>query len=110
MKGQTMASHTPGPYSYTPTGGMIYAKGMKPVGYVATAHGEAVKDANGKLFAAAPLMLDILKQATEAWEEQFDGPADQDLDVSGSDLVDWFTEWRGLAKAAIAAVEGKANG
>lgn len=26
--------------------------------------------------------------------EQFDGPPDEDLNVSGADLVDWFGEWR----------------
>ncbi len=32
---------------------------------------------------------------------QFDGPEDEDLEVSGADLVDWFTDWRERAKRAL---------
>ena len=36
----------------------------------------------------------LLAEALAAWSEQFDGPGDKDLSISGADLVDWFTAWR----------------
>ncbi len=39
-------------------------------------------------------MLALLREALAAWAEQFDEPEDQDLSVSGADLVDWFSQWR----------------
>ena len=35
---------------------------------------------------------------------QFDGLADQDLSVSGADLVDWFSQWRLEARTALSEI------
>ena len=42
----------------------------------------------------SPALQSLLTEALGAWSEQFDGHADQDLSVSGADLVDWFADWR----------------
>lgn len=47
-----------------------------------------------QLLGLSPVMLALLREALAAWAEQFDGPEDQDLSVSGADLVDWFSQWR----------------
>jgi hypothetical protein len=52
----------------------------------------------------APAMLAALKEALTAWPESFDGDAPLQ---SCADVVEWFTEWRKQAKAAIAAAEGR---
>jgi hypothetical protein len=52
---------------------------------------------------SAPLLAELLREAVGAWAEQFDGPQDVDLNISGSDLLEWFSEWRIRAKAALAA-------
>lgn len=44
----------------------------------------------------------LLAEACQVWAAQFDGTGDSDLNVSGADLVDWFTEWRGRAKRTLA--------
>ena len=54
--------------------------------------GEAARYA--QLLGLSPVMLALLREALAAWAEQFDGPEDQDLSVSGADLVDWFAQWR----------------
>ena len=48
-------------------------------------------------------MSELLPEATQAWSEQFDGPDDRDLSVSGTDLVDWFAQWRLRARQALDA-------
>ena len=50
--------------------------------------------------AAAPMRL-VLQEALRAWSAQFDGDPQQDLSVSGADLVDWFSQWRLRARAAL---------
>lgn len=44
--------------------------------------------------ALSPVMQALLAEALGAWSEQFDGPEDHDLSISGADLVEWFAEWR----------------
>ena len=52
------------------------------------------------------LTLDgIIRDALAYEAEEFDGPADLDLSVSGADLVDWFTDWRQRARKALKTVE-----
>ena len=41
----------------------------------------------------APLLA-VLQEALDTWAEQFDGPEDEDLSISGADLVEWFAQWR----------------
>ncbi|NPD66278.1 hypothetical protein HN018_23680 (plasmid) [Lichenicola cladoniae] len=74
---------------------------VHPIGE-GTAHC-AEAHANAGLFAASKLMADVLDEATKAWIEQFNGPDDQDLSVSGADLVDWFAQWRLRARKALDA-------
>lgn len=52
--------------------------------------------ANGPLERMTALLTELL--AYEA--ERFEGSA-EDLNVSGADLVDWFTEWRERAKELL---------
>lgn len=40
----------------------------------------------------------FLSELLDYEADEFDGPADQDLEVSGADLVDWFTELRNTAR------------
>lgn len=47
--------------------------------------------------AVAEIIADMLGYAAE----QFDGDPDSDLNVSGADLVDAFSEWRARLKAAM---------
>jgi hypothetical protein len=54
--------------------------------------GEAMQYA--RLLALSPVMQALLAEALGAWSEQFDGPEDHDLSISGADLVEWFAEWR----------------
>ena len=51
----------------------------------------------------SPTMQSLLTEALGAWSEQFDGPDDQDLSVSGADLVDWFADWRLRVRAELPA-------
>ena len=45
----------------------------------------------------------LLAEALGAWSEQFDGPEDHDLSISGADLVEWFAEWRLRARDQLSA-------
>jgi hypothetical protein len=58
----------------------------------------ALRHANG-----GPAMVTVLKDALSAWAEQFDGPQDEDLHLSGADLIEWFTSWRLRAREALKA-------
>lgn len=51
------------------------------------------------LIAAAPAMVEALKAAVLAWPESFDSG---DAELNGGDLLEWFSEWRQQAKAALA--------
>jgi hypothetical protein len=51
----------------------------------------------------SPTMQSLLAEALGAWSEQFDGPDDHDLSVSGADLVDWFADWRLRVRAELSA-------
>ncbi len=44
----------------------------------------------------------LLEEALAYRAEQFDGPEDQDLSVSGADTVEWFTDWRLRLHSALA--------
>lgn len=48
-------------------------------------------------------MVAVLQDALLAWREQFDGPQDDDLHLSGADLIEWFTSWRLRAREALKA-------
>ena len=57
--------------------------------------GEAKRYA--QLLGLSPVMLALLREALDAWSEQFDAPddaPDTDQYVSGADLVEWFAGWR----------------
>ena len=54
-----------------------------------------------ELLGLSPVMLELLREALGAWAEQFDGPEDEDLSVSGADLVDWFADWRLRVRTAL---------
>lgn len=49
----------------------------------------------------APTVFDLLLEALEAWADQFDGPQDEDLYVSGTDLLEWYSDWRLRVRAAL---------
>jgi len=44
----------------------------------------------------------VLRVALAYHAEEFDGPPDQDLNVSGADLVDFFSSWRETARTSLA--------
>jgi hypothetical protein len=58
---------------------------------------------NGRLFAASKTMATALMEATQAWADQFDAPADREISVSGGDLVEWFAAWRLRARQVLNA-------
>ena len=64
---------------------------------------QAEAHANAGLFAASKAMANLLEEATQAWAEQFDGPEDKDLSVSGADLTEWFAQWRLRARETLDA-------
>jgi hypothetical protein len=62
--------------------------------------------ANGRLFGASKTMAAVLIEATQAWADQLDAPADSadhEISVSGGDLVAWFAEWRLRARQVLNA-------
>ena len=66
--------------------------------------GEADQDV--QLLGLSPVMLTLLQEALGAWAERFDAPDDApdgDHYVSGSDLVEWFAEWRLRVRGELAA-------
>ena len=65
--------------------------------------GEAEQYAH--LLGLSPVMLTLLREALAAWEEQFDAPDDapgRDHYVSGSDLIEWFSDWRLRVRRGLA--------
>ena len=48
-------------------------------------------------------MFLLLLEALEAWADQFDGPQDEDAYVSGTDLLEWFSDWRLRLRAALSS-------
>jgi hypothetical protein len=64
---------------------------------------QAEAHANAGLFATSKVMAGLLEEATKVWAEQFDDPDDQDLSISGADLLDWFAQWRLRARKALDA-------
>jgi len=60
---------------------------------------QAETHANGGLFAASKTMSELLIEATQAWTQQFD----DDSEISGADLLQWFAEWRLRARQALDA-------
>jgi hypothetical protein len=55
---------------------------------------------------ALPALRDVLREATNAWGDAFNG----DGHVSGADLLDWFAQWRLRAQAAIQELDtGRAS-
>jgi len=68
-----------------------------------TAEGVHEAEQAAAAIATLPKLYDVLQQATQAWSEEFDGDDETNPSVSGADLVDWFSQWRLAAKAALAA-------
>ena len=58
---------------------------------------QAEAHANGGLFAASRDMSELLAEATQACTEQFD----DDSEISGADLLQWFSQWRVRARLAL---------
>lgn len=56
---------------------------------------------NAHLIAASKPMAEMLLEALRYEADQFDGDPDLPLDVSGADLVDWFTDWRERVKRVL---------
>ena len=56
---------------------------------------------NARLFAVSKQMAALLIELVSYEAEQFDGPDHLDLEVSGSDTVDWLTEFRLRVRAVI---------
>ena len=66
--------------------------------------------ANATLFAASKQMATLLNDAAQAWAAQFDGAQDQDLSISGADLMDWFAQWRLRVRQVLQKVEDQNSG
>lgn len=49
--------------------------------------------------------IELLQKAIEYQREQFDGEPDMPLEVSGADMVDWFTEFRNEAHSLLRSME-----
>jgi len=56
-----------------------------------------------QVMASAPALSAVLMEALQAWSDKFDGPQDEDLHLSGADLIEWFTSWRLRAREALKA-------
>lgn len=61
--------------------------------------------ANARLASKSPEMFDLICEAIEYNEDRFD--AEEDLDVSGADLVDFFTDIRERMKELIDKIAPK---
>jgi len=57
---------------------------------------------NDSLRSALASAADVLRVALGYHADEFDGPPDQDLNVSGADLVEWFSGWRIAARTSLA--------
>lgn len=63
--------------------------------------------ANGRLIVAAPSMAMTLAIAVNDWRDAIDAPDDEDGEINGGDMVDWYCRWQVLARAALdLATEG----
>lgn len=49
-------------------------------------------------------LLDLVREMLEFEADEFDGPADVDLHLSGADMIDAFTGWRTRLKAVLPLV------
>ena len=72
------------------------------VAHDGTAEGGHEAEQAAAAIPALPKLYDVFQQAAQAWSEEFDGDDETDRSVSGADLVDWFSQWRLAAKAALA--------
>ena len=63
------------------------------------AYGVGEADGYARLFARAPTMLRLLREALTLFAAEFDG----DEPINGGDLVDRFGEWRRSAIADLSA-------
>lgn len=81
--------------------------GSKPVlmAVVPDGAGYRVGEAEGhaRLLARSPTMLRLLLEALAIFANEFDGPDDEDRDISGADLVDLFAQWRQRVKVQLPA-------
>jgi hypothetical protein len=50
-------------------------------------------------------MATLLNEAAQAWAAQFDGAQDQDLSISGADLMDWLAQWWLRVRQVLQKVE-----
>ena len=63
--------------------------------------GQAEAFVNAGLFAASKAMAVLLEESVEAWAAQFDDTGNDDGEISGGDLLEWFAGWRLRVKAAL---------
>lgn len=55
-----------------------------------------IREEHNALFNSHAELLEIVREAVDHWAE-----FDNDDEVSGADLVEWFAQWREKAKAKI---------
>lgn len=60
-------------------------------------------DADARLIAASPMLLDFAKEIVEAWGDA----VDKDEDISGCDAVDYLSQLVRTARSRIRAAEGE---
>lgn len=67
-------THTPGPWRFDDEQGVILATDWKPVAFVSfhAADSLAQEEANGHLIAAAPELLQALREIADDYEDRFD--------------------------------------
>ena len=95
--------------SGTADGFEVVRTGTSATGEVAPTHGGSNRGCSESeqledLLGLSPVMLALLREALEAWVEQFDAPDkadDTDHYVFSADLVEWFADWRLRVRTAL---------
>jgi len=108
-----MSNYTPGEWTFEGEGDEFWivdenGRQLAAVPYRDTGDGleplETEDGANARLMAAAPALLAALQEAVAAFPQSFDGNEEE---LNGGDLLEWFSEWREKAKAAVAIAAGR---
>ena len=97
--------HTPGPWDVAPNGAAepTIWKGKRAVAFLADGHGDARRNANAHLIAAAPDLLACVAGFVESWGRE----VDTDADINGSDAVEWINSAMFEFRAALVKAAGR---
>lgn len=94
--------HTQGPWRIDDNDDIVHDKTGNKIASCVWGWSESDWKANVRLIAAAPDLLECLKMAEE-WKEHIE----DDLEISGADMVDWFCDFYNQAMPLIRKAEGR---